>query len=281
PPGPLPPPPEVAPDAGCCPFAPVLPVGAGDCVAAGAVVGGGEVVGGVVVGGEVVGGGSFACCWRRSSSLFDASTSAFCLSRTSSCAFCTAERACWHAETCWGVGGVVGSLPIGAHIVVAVPSALSAVAMATSTACCAAMTACCALAIAGSGDAVCTETNRAVGFAPDRDARKDAFVPPDDPPPVPALAPPLAADWPWPESALSSVSWAWASACCLLARSARSDAGSSEASGWPTVTVSPTLTFTAETLPSIGKARFACDAASMVAVPVSAPSPDRRATTAV
>src|SRR5262249_58747899 len=113
-----------------------------------------------------------------------------------------------------------------------------------------------------------------------RHGGRDASVPPDDPRPVRALAPPLAADWPWPESALSSVSWAWASACCLLARSARSDAGSSEASGWPTVTVSPTLTFTAETLPLIGKATFACDTGSIVALPGSAASTDRRATTA-
>ncbi len=69
--------------------------------------------------------------------------------------------------------------------------------------------------------------------------------------------------------------------CRWVSRSARSDAGSSEASGWPTLTESPTLTFTAATVPLIGKATLACDTGWIVAVPVSAASTVRRPTTAV
>ena len=103
-----------------------------------AVLGGG----GVVVGGVVVVGGSFARCCRSASSVLLASTSVFCLARTSLCASCTAARACWQAEICWLVGAVFGSFPIAAHMVVAVWCALSSVAIATSTACCALITAC-------------------------------------------------------------------------------------------------------------------------------------------
>jgi hypothetical protein len=94
---PVPPPPEpvrdwAAPPDGpvrACPGALWLPLLPG--VAGGAVVAGGaEVVGGVVVGGGVW---SARCC-SSVSSLFDASTRAFCFSCTTRWASCTAERAC-------------------------------------------------------------------------------------------------------------------------------------------------------------------------------------------
>src|SRR5262252_9828184 len=84
-------------------------------VAGGAVGAAGAVVVGVVV----VGAGVWSArCCNRSSSLFDASTRAFCLSRTAPWASCTADRACWQADTWLLVGGVFGSLPIAAHTLV-------------------------------------------------------------------------------------------------------------------------------------------------------------------
>src|SRR5262249_58507582 len=82
---------------GACPLPPppAEPLGAdgAGCSLAPALAGGGVVVAGAVVGGVVVGGGSFARCWSRSSSLFDASTRAFCLSRTVPWAPCPAAPA--------------------------------------------------------------------------------------------------------------------------------------------------------------------------------------------
>src|SRR5262249_45697787 len=86
----------VAPTPAPLPAPPRAPPGArgAGCSLAPALAGGGVVVAGAVVGGVVVGGGSFARCWSRSSSLFDAATRAFCLSRTVPWALCTAARAC-------------------------------------------------------------------------------------------------------------------------------------------------------------------------------------------
>ena len=96
---------------------------------------------------------------------------------------------------------------------------------------------------------------------------------PLEPPPIPPTL--------WPASAFESVSWACASAACLVWRACVSAWVSSDASVPLASTGWPTWTLTDATVPLTGNATVACDTGSIVATPCQHRVDVRVATVAV